>query len=143
VSKKPKFIDSFACQSRAHCGTCRLKVAGRAFRQNLSGGYELPNGDVLDFECPFGERWATESIPEKEPGMGEKMKNVTQAAGRVAAAKLKGKKVRVSREERHARLDICRGCEYFNSKAGTCKKCGCVMKFKSVLSTESCPIGKW
>lgn len=45
------------------------------------------------------------------------------------------------------RLDQCRLCEFWDSKAlnggGRCKKCGCSTWAKLKLATEKCPIGKW
>lgn len=39
------------------------------------------------------------------------------------------------------RLDICKSCEHFY--AGVCKKCGCIMKFKTKLRDATCPVEKW
>ena len=44
-------------------------------------------------------------------------------------------------EEVKKRLDICGSCEFFNM--GLCKKCGCIMKFKTKLTNATCPVGKW
>lgn len=41
------------------------------------------------------------------------------------------------------RLEICKGCEFFRPKTQTCKKCGCFMAVKSMLSNAKCPVGKW
>ena len=41
-----------------------------------------------------------------------------------------------------ARLEICKGCEFFRPKTQTCKKCGCFMAAKSMLANARCPVGK-
>jgi uncharacterized paraquat-inducible protein A len=60
------------------------------------------------------------------------------------------------REKRKAeakrRMDICRGCEYFNDKIGICEICGCIMKVKTKMffpldeegiSIDGCWERKW
>jgi hypothetical protein len=59
----------------------------------------------------------------------------------------------VSKEEQEKRLNICKECEFFtpnikdlperHRKQERCIKCGCFMKFKAKLRSQSCPIGKW
>lgn len=39
------------------------------------------------------------------------------------------------------RLDTCFSCEHYNK--GRCNICGCVLKAKTRLFTEECPIKKW
>ena len=41
------------------------------------------------------------------------------------------------------RLSICRQCPEYISLTTQCKKCGCVMEFKTRLENAVCPIGKW
>jgi len=41
------------------------------------------------------------------------------------------------------RMDICRGCEFFNASNQTCFKCGCYMNAKTKMATAHCPINKW
>ena len=45
------------------------------------------------------------------------------------------------------RLDICKSCEFWDSKAlkgtGRCRKCGCSTWAKIRMSTEQCPEKKW
>jgi hypothetical protein len=42
-----------------------------------------------------------------------------------------------------SRLAICKECEHYFERTGTCKKCGCFMKIKSRIPGMKCPIGKW
>ena len=41
----------------------------------------------------------------------------------------------------HHRLEICRTCPH--KKGMICGKCGCIIKAKTRLGREKCPIGKW
>ena len=41
------------------------------------------------------------------------------------------------------RYNECLGCEHFIKPTSQCKKCGCLMKFKTRFSWAECPIGKW
>lgn len=43
----------------------------------------------------------------------------------------------------HDRMSICSSCPEFIKITGQCKKCGCVMKLKTLLKQAQCPIGKW
>lgn len=43
----------------------------------------------------------------------------------------------VSLEERERRRVICESCPFFD--AGRCKICGCFLRLKTVIATESCP----
>jgi hypothetical protein len=52
----------------------------------------------------------------------------------------------VSQEAYKKRIDICKGCEFWDDSAmagyGKCLKCGCG-RGKHWLPHEKCPIGKW
>jgi hypothetical protein len=50
---------------------------------------------------------------------------------------------KVMAPEREKRLDICRGCPELIKLTSQCKKCGCLMNFKTTLPHAECPIGKW
>jgi len=39
------------------------------------------------------------------------------------------------------RMRICKSCDFFSS--GKCVLCGCVLKYKTKMETEKCPIDKW
>lgn len=51
-----KLIETEACVSRKHCGTCRDRDRGRWLREAWGKLLELP-GDSVDFECPHGATW--------------------------------------------------------------------------------------
>jgi len=75
------------------------------------------------------------------PGLAQRMSNAAGAIKRAAGAAVGGKKVLVSNEERDRRFSICQACEFFTGT--TCRKCGCIVSFKTRLETEHCPVGKW
>lgn len=39
------------------------------------------------------------------------------------------------------RARVCRSCAFY--EAGQCSKCTCFVGLKSILRSESCPIGHW
>jgi len=39
------------------------------------------------------------------------------------------------------RMSICEECEHYLN--GVCSVCGCVLKIKTKMDTEKCPINKW
>lgn len=41
------------------------------------------------------------------------------------------------------RLALCHRCELFIHQQKRCSQCGCFMKFKARLRSQSCPVGKW
>lgn len=44
-------------------------------------------------------------------------------------------------DQRGARFDLCKACEYFSGSR--CAKCNCFMFAKTWLATARCPVGKW
>lgn len=76
-----------------------------------------------------------------DPNLSQKISNATGALKRVVRAASGGDKVFVTEDECERRLGICQSCEFFTGK--TCRKCGCVVVFKTRLNTEHCPIRKW
>ena len=41
------------------------------------------------------------------------------------------------------RMSICMGCPELIQLTKQCKKCGCIMEFKTRLQNAQCPLGKW
>jgi hypothetical protein len=50
---------------------------------------------------------------------------------------------RVTDEEAHTRLDICKACPELLPVTHQCKKCGCLMNLKVKLAEATCPLSKW
>ena len=47
----------------------------------------------------------------------------------------------ISKEVKDERRALCNSCE---SRMGIiCKECGCVIRAKTAMSGEKCPLGKW
>jgi hypothetical protein len=66
---------------------------------------------------------------------------------RAAKAFAVGDPVFVSTDEWKTRLAMCGKCEHFQKATDkimpTCKLCGCLVKAKAWLTTETCPADKW
>jgi len=50
--------------------------------------------------------------------------------------------IKVSEEDRMARLEICKSCDQFH-KTEFCKVCSCYMPAKTWLPYSKCPMSKW
>jgi hypothetical protein len=78
-----KLTDTEACQSGAHCATCRDLHGGRALREQWGQVFTMPAGGV-DFECPLGKAWGccTEWTPDQPSrGLGDTVAKITSAVG--------------------------------------------------------------
>ena len=73
------------------------------------------------------------------PSLATQAGNALAAAGRAIVSGF----AHVDEAEQARRLELCRGCEFFDVGRGRCAKCGCYNRWKSWLATERCPIGKW
>ncbi len=59
---------------------------------------------------------------------------------REAIARL-GTELKVSDETYHARLEVCKECDYLNE--GTCNACGCYVELRAATKAGKCPYKKW
>lgn len=50
---------------------------------------------------------------------------------------------RVTEEIQQERMNICRGCEDFDSKRLLCRECGCFLPVKTFGAFSDCPVKKW
>jgi hypothetical protein len=48
---------------------------------------------------------------------------------------------KVSEEEYHDRLKICKECEYLSR--GTCNACGCYTELRAAVKRSRCPYKRW
>lgn len=73
--------------------------------------------------------------------------NAVGAVARAAKALAVGEELLVTPTQRKARLDVCLMCEHFQPATSklmpTCELCGCLVKAKAWLATESCPDNRW
>lgn len=67
-----------------------------------------------------------------------------QAVNLIKAVAKRAKNLKnVTEDQKKERLQICKGCEFFNVRKQRCGKCGCKLKLKAGWLSESCPVGKW
>lgn len=76
------------------------------------------------------------------PDMMTLAKNAATAAMQEVKAVAAGQPA-VEEAEVTRRLTLCHRCELFLRPQQRCSQCGCYMKFKSRLRSQSCPVGKW
>jgi hypothetical protein len=69
---------------------------------------------------------------DKEPSMSEMVESLAKSLVNEGKEIVKGT-LRVTDKEREARLDICRGCNFFKINSHVCGKCGCFMKLKTSM----------
>ena len=77
------------------------------------------------------------------PSNTQMAKNLGTSIVRNIQSVAAGNSLKISDEEVKNRLQICGGCEFFDSNQNRCRKCGCFMAVKTYLKAERCPIGKW
>lgn len=83
------------------------------------------------------------TAPIVEPPLVTKVQTFGKAIAKIGTAMMNGQDLTVSAEEKQRRQDICKSCSFFNSAKNTCRKCGCKTRYKTALTTEHCPVGKW
>lgn len=49
----------------------------------------------------------------------------------------------VEKEVAVMRYDTCKSCDRFVKFTTQCKECGCVMRMKTKIKGQKCPLGKW
>jgi uncharacterized paraquat-inducible protein A len=69
--------------------------------------------------------------------------NLAQSVVRNVQSLAAGNALRLDENAANQRLNICKGCEFFNQAQERCTKCGCFMAVKTYLKAEKCPVGKW
>lgn len=77
------------------------------------------------------------------PSIPEMGGNLAKFAFDIIKKSMKGDALIVSNEVAEERMDICKGCEYYDSEKNRCKHCGCFLDHKVRWALDSCPIGKW
>lgn len=77
------------------------------------------------------------------PSNWQMAKNLGSSVVRNIKSVAAGNNLKISDLDAQNRLKICQGCEFFESAANRCRKCGCFMSVKTYLKAERCPVGKW
>ena len=88
------------------------------------------------------QQMASSNKPQM-PSLGSMASNLAQSVVRNVQSVAAGNALRLNENEANQRLNICRGCEFFNHAQERCGKCGCFMAVKTYLKAEKCPVGKW
>ncbi len=88
---------------------------------------------------------ATESAEGGFPSVLEMVGSAAKALGRVVKAVATGQPVFATAEEQAQRLAICSTCPKYDAAQSRCLACGCLVKLKAALQSETgqCPEGKW
>jgi hypothetical protein len=130
--------------------TKKLDYDSGAVQSDLPEKTATPSIGAVQSDLP--EKTATPSIGAVQSDLPEK--TATPSIGAMASSlgtslkKWVGSGLSNSTQEViDMRLDICKGCELWDSQAlngtGRCRKCGCSTWAKIRMATEKCPIGKW
>lgn len=77
------------------------------------------------------------------PNTGQMIRNFGQSVTRNIVSVASGNELRLEQKDADARLNICKGCEFFDSLSQRCSKCGCFLAVKTYLKAEHCPVNKW
>ena len=80
---------------------------------------------------------------QQYPSLGEQVQNFGSSFHELVSRAVQGNRLLAPRATQLGRLEMCKGCEFFDKKQERCTKCGCFIKAKVVFSYETCPEGKW
>jgi hypothetical protein len=83
------------------------------------------------------------NVNKSMPTTTQMAKNLGNSLVRNIQSVAAGNPLKISDSDANFRLNICKGCEFFNSDSQRCTKCGCHMAVKTYLKAEKCPVGKW
>lgn len=83
---------------------------------------------------------STENLSEF-PSSFQMARNLLKQAWTTSIDVARGQPLLTTAEKAAARMDICKGCEFF--RAPRCTKCGCYMDKKVHLESSQCPTNKW
>jgi hypothetical protein len=117
-----------------------LLAAGKVQGDFLFIDLDLAN----NIKARFGQ--APAAVTEKKcchPPILQQARNFVGALGRAAQTKLAQKPLKRSAEEIEALLAICHGCDQYDKDKARCFKCGCYVRWKTMLTSERCPLNKW
>ena len=80
---------------------------------------------------------------QKFPSFTKQAKNLANLAKDVATNFIDNGEVFASKTIQNERLDLCKNCDWYDSKESRCKHCGCFMEQKVKYAASTCPIFKW
>ncbi len=82
-------------------------------------------------------------MSEEYPSLPEQAFNVSKTAFDIVRSYTRGEQLLVTEEVKKARIDICRGCNWFDEDAMRCNECGCFLVNKVRFSGSKCPLHYW
>ena len=77
------------------------------------------------------------------PSLAKQGINLAKLASAAARQAVAGNAIYCTAEQKARRLAICNYCQWYDSAAGRCKKCGCFLAQKTSIAAAECPINKW
>ena len=104
---------------------------------------------LADIEQPrvfSQDRIPEEEMPKEElslPSKGEMASNLLKSLKKAGKSFFKGEKLAASSAIAEKRITICNECPKFMKDSARCSLCGCFLKAKIKIASETCPIGKW
>lgn len=93
-------------------------------------------------QCRSDDRFFDGFQSRTRPSWLKRAGNATKAAGRVVKAVGCRRKVMADAAVTATRKAVCDACPE-RGPSNVCKECGCALRAKQRLLTESCPLGKW
>ncbi len=51
--------------------------------------------------------------------------------------------MRILADNKEERLEVCKGCQYYNAAKNKCTRCGCNLTLKTAYVNSKCPIDLW
>lgn len=139
------------------------KLESNSYRNLKHTIIDHRKGNDLPYDAIEVEEMIQEQVCAREPGTycepfpsakthsGQNVKTLTIGAMLKGFAEESAKFAKsgfkmTTEAEFHRRLEICRGCSFWDEKArgglGKCRKCGCT-KMKHWFSTSHCPMRLW
>ena len=86
---------------------------------------------------------------KKPPSYIVRGKNLAEFVWKVLTESGDFKELMLSDQAQKQRMDICKACEsyefadWLEDNDPMCLECGCILKYKVMFSTDSCPLKKW
>lgn len=77
------------------------------------------------------------------PSLPEQGANLSKFIFEIMKKTMRGDALLVSAEVQKERLEVCKGCEYYDPEQLRCRHCGCFLEQKVKWALDSCPIEKW
>jgi len=98
------------------------------------------------------DMYSLDRVPEKEvqekrsntlPSKAQMIKNLSSSVKNISKSLLKGEKIKLPKKQAEERMKICMTCPQYVADENRCSLCGCYLRVKIRIATESCPINKW